>query len=173
VTLTSGFLFFWGRQDVYSNWYPSRFVIAGVEYVNVEQYLMAAKARIFKDFETEAKILKTSDPRSLKALGREVKGFIEDVWVSVREKVMFDGCLAKFSQNEPLKATILDTGELRIVEASPSDRIWGIGLAAEDPRALDPAQWRGLNLLGEALMRVRARLRASPDAVPTGQLPLV
>lgn len=121
--------------------------------------MMAAKARIFKDFETEAEILQQPDQKAVKALGRKVKGFDKAIWVKCREKVVFDGCFAKFSQNFVLAKTIMATGALHLVEASPYDDIYGIKLSADDPRAIEPGQWKGLNLLGNALMRVRTELQ--------------
>jgi ribA/ribD-fused uncharacterized protein len=132
--------------------------------------MMAAKARIFGDKDIEQQIMRTLDPRELKALGRKVSNYDEDTWVAKRNKVMFDGCLAKFSQNKELYEALLKTGSLHIVEASPSDAIWGIGLAQDDPRALDPAQWLGLNLLGNALMRVRTELQILHPPLPHPQL---
>ncbi len=155
------FVFFWGSKHPFSNWYPARFVIRDVTYANSEQYMMAAKARIFQDLASEAAILSEPNPASVKALGRRVAGYDEARWLQCREKVMFDGCYAKFSQNPRLCEQLLATGDAELVEASPYDRIWGIGLAESDPRAHDKTQWRGLNLLGLALMRVRDRIASS------------
>ena len=160
---TDTMVLFWRTADIYSNWHPSRFVLNGREYANAEQYMMAEKARLFGDTEVAEKVMATTDPGRMKALGRQVRGFVEARWVAERDRVMYDACLAKFSQNPALKAKLLATGERLIVEASPLDRIWGIGLAENDPRAEDQSQWQGLNLLGVALMRVRETLRQAVD----------
>ncbi len=158
---TPTMVLFWRTADIYSNWHPSVFVIGGVTFANAEQYMMVAKARRFGDADAEAKMLATTDPSELKALGRAVKGYVDAEWVAWREEAVYQACLAKFSQNERMGLQLLATGERELVEASPPDRIWGIGLGEDDPRALDKAQWRGLNLLGKTLMRVRTTLSAS------------
>jgi ribA/ribD-fused uncharacterized protein len=117
--------------------------------------MMWRKATLFGDNETASQILAASHPRQAKALGRQVTGFNQRVWDSHRYDAVVAGNLAKFSQHDELRTFLLGTGERVLVEASPVDRIWGIGLAADDPRAGDPAQWRGPNLLGFALMEVR------------------
>lgn len=158
MRITEHFTFFWGTSEVYSNWHPAQFVVKGITYVNTEQYMMAEKARLFDDITTLAKIMAETDPREIKKLGREVKGYVDAVWVENRERVMYEGCLAKFSQNPSLRKELLSTVGTELVEASPYDTIWGIGLGERDPRALNKATWRGLNLLGIALMRVRDTL---------------
>ena len=151
---------FWRTADVYSNWHPSVFVVDDVTYANAEQYMMAAKARLFGDTAVLAKIMatKSNDPGRMKSLGRQVKGYVEDVWVAHREQVMYDACLAKFSQNPAMKGQLLATGLRDIVEASPVDPIWGVGMAEDNPLIEDKRNWQGLNLLGIALMRVRETL---------------
>ena len=121
--------------------------------------MMAAKARTFADAETFGKIMRTSKPKLIKSLGRQVKNFDERTWDAVKYDVVVDGNMAKFSQNPELKSFLLSTGDAKLVEASPVDRIWGVGLAENDPGITDEAKWQGLNLLGKALMNVRARLR--------------
>ena len=153
------FLLFWGSGDYLSNWHPVEFSVSDVVYQCVEQYMMAAKARMFGDLATEMKILQTPDPKSAKALGREVQGFDDAVWIRRRQKVVFDGCLAKFEQNPPLAIRLLESNPLHLVEASPYDRIWGIGMSADDARAAQPSSWQGSNLLGSVLMRVRTELQ--------------
>lgn len=169
---TDTHVLFWRTADIYSNWHPSPFVRNGIAYANAEQYMMAAKARLFGDAAVEAKIMATrgSDPNTMKALGREVRGYVEAVWVAHRDWVMFAACLAKFAQDPVLRAELLATEERELVEASPVDRIWGIGLGEDDTRALDKSQWRGLNLLGIALMRVRDTLRALDEVLITPKL---
>ena len=138
-----------------SNWYPSPFQLDGKEFVSSEQYMMYRKAICFKDEEIAEKILATSDPRQIKALGREVHGYIDSVWAAKREEAVYEGLLAKFSENPELKKRLLDTGDATLAECAVNDRIWGIGLSMKDPDRLDKSKWRGDSLLGKTLMRVR------------------
>lgn len=151
------FTFFWSGP--FSNWHPSPFEIDGVWYNCSEQYMMAEKARLFNDTETLSKIMSAPDPREQKQYGRQVKGFDQHTWEKVARGVVYKGCLAKFSQNQVLKKILLETGDTTLVEASPYDKIWGIGLAKDDPRAKDRATWRGTNWLGKVLVRVREALK--------------
>lgn len=162
------FLFFWGHQprtddavgkECFSQWWTAPFTLDGVRYPTAEHYMMAEKARLFGDDETRRRVLQAPHPGAAKKLGRQVNPFDEAAWQAARVEIVIRGNTAKFEQNDPLKAYLLGTKERVLVEASPVDRIWGIGLAADDPRAEDPEQWRGLNLLGFALMEVRSRLR--------------
>jgi ribA/ribD-fused uncharacterized protein len=143
---------------VLSQWWPARFTVDGESFASAEHYMMAAKARLFGDEETRAKILASATPAEAKALGRKVCGFDEKVWEESRFQIAVEGSVAKFGQNADLGAFLPVTGDAVLVEASPVDRVWGIGLAADDPRAKRPAEWKGLNLLGFALMRARAML---------------
>lgn len=122
--------------------------------------MMAEKARLFGDEGTRQRILSAASPAQAKALGRQVAGFNDARWEAARFDIVVQANRAKFMQNEPLGACLLGTGNRVLVEASPVDRIWGIGLAADDPRASQPDQWRGLNLLGFALMVVRSEMQA-------------
>jgi ribA/ribD-fused uncharacterized protein len=160
-------LYFWGHQskspyrignECFSQWHPSSCEINQILYPTAEHYMMAEKARVFGDEEVLEKILKANTPGEAKALGRQVRGFSDDVWNQVRIEIVERGNLAKFSQNAELGQYLRTTGEQILVEASPVDRIWGVGLAATDPLIHDPLQWKGLNLLGFALMKVRSLL---------------
>lgn len=151
------FVFFWSGP--FSQWYPSPFRLDGCDFNCAEQYMMYCKAKLFADHAAARAILAAASPAEQKQLGRTVQRFDEETWKLFREGIVFQGSWAKYSQNELLRQTLLATGTRTLVEASPKDRIWGIGLEENDPRALDPAQWRGANLLGKALMRVRACLR--------------
>jgi ribA/ribD-fused uncharacterized protein len=157
--MTHNFTFFWRNRSPFSNWYPSVFTHNGVTYTRGEQYMMHMKALMFGDLEIAARIMETDDPAVHKALGRQVKGYVDAVWAAKRVDIMVEGLTSKFSQNSRLKETLLATGDTEIVEASPVDRIWGIGLEESDPRALDKSKWLGQNLLGITLMRVRDELR--------------
>lgn len=162
VVETATMVLFWQPPAVFGQWTPSPFVIDGQTYNCAEQYMMAEKARLFGDEATRARILATDSPREHKALGRTVANFDRATWQDACLDIVVRGNLAKFTQNPEMRAALLATGDKLLVEASPMDRIWGVGLRADDPRIHDRGQWPGQNLLGEALMRVRAELRASP-----------
>lgn len=160
VIETATMVLFWQPPGVFGQWTPSPFTVDGVAYTCAEQFMMAEKARLFGDEATRAKILAAADPRDHKALGRQVANFVSEIWDSECLGIVVRGNLAKFGQNPDMRAALLATGDKLLVEASPLDKIWGVGLRADDPRIHDPARWRGKNLLGEALMRVRSELRA-------------
>jgi ribA/ribD-fused uncharacterized protein len=140
---------------VFSQWHPSKFVVNNVGYSHCEQYMMASKARLFDDREALRRIMSSNDPRSQKAIGRQVKGFDEGKWNAVARDFVYNGNKAKFTQNEDFLKKLLDTKGTTLVEASPTDRIWGIGLHISDPRCYDRAKWQGKNWLGETLTRLR------------------
>jgi ribA/ribD-fused uncharacterized protein len=165
------YLFFWGHRPsadgsvgagCLSQWWPAPFTVDGHRYGTAEHYMMWRKAMLFGDEATAARVLTVDHPGEAKKLGRLVRDFDESTWDDARFDIVVTANLAKFDQHDDLRAFLLNTGERVLVEASPIDRIWGIGLAATDRRATDPRQWLGLNLLGFALMRVRARLRGEP-----------
>lgn len=162
------YFFFWGHRAsgdssvgkwCLSQWWLAPFELDGVGYASAEHFMMAGKARLFGDGEALAAILKAPDPAAAKKLGRGVRGFEDDVWRKHRHELVVTGNLAKFEQHPKLGFFLLSIREDVIVEASPRDTIWGIGLGQENPKARDPRLWRGLNLLGFALMEVRERLR--------------
>lgn len=163
------FVFFWGHtakdgaitQACLSQWWQSSFTVDGIMYPTAEHYMMAAKARLFGDSAALARILSCEHPKQAKEHGRSVTGFDERTWVEERFGIAVMGNHGKFSQNSSLQHFLLGTGNKVLVEASPVDPIWGIGLASDDKRARQPSQWRGLNLLGFALMEVRDRLRVT------------
>ena len=128
---------------------------------NAEQAMMGCKASLMGDTDTEQAIYKTSNPKIIKQLGRKVKNFNQEIWDRNKEDIVYKINLAKFSQNPELRDFLLSTGDKLIVEASPYDKIWGIGLSADDPRSDNPSMWLGSNLLGKALMRVREELKNS------------
>lgn len=152
----------------FSQWWPCRFQVRGVEYRSAEQFMMAGKARLFGDDATLARILAEPDPAKVKRLGRAVRGFEEERWRAHRFELVSYGSVEKFRQDEVLRATLEATAEAILVEASPSDRIWGVGLSRQSPAVADPAKWRGLNLLGFALTRARGVLRGERPAVEPG-----
>jgi ribA/ribD-fused uncharacterized protein len=152
------FTFFWRRQSPFSQWHPSRFKIAGVEFNCAEQYMMYKKAEHFRSYDIMDMIMKTTSPALQKRLGRRVRDFDEQSWNHVCQQIVYDANYAKFKQNEHLRKALLATAGTTLVEASPVDPIWGIGLAEDDPRALSRDTWVGTNWLGEILTRVRGGL---------------
>lgn len=161
------FTCFWGSESPFSQWHPSRFEVNGEHFSCAEQYMMYGKARLFGDMEVAARILEASGPRRHKALGRQVRGFQQELWERARERIVYEGNHAKFTQNPPLLAALEATVGTRLVEASPTDRIWGVGLTEDDPRILTPSTWCGLNLLGQVLTRLREDLLAARTGTHT------
>ncbi|MEQ9503453.1 MAG: NADAR family protein [Deltaproteobacteria bacterium] len=159
------FTLFW--DGPFSQWHASYFEVDGVEYNCAEQFMMAEKARLFGDDDTLERIMEAESPRTQKRLGRVVDGFDVSVWEEEEDdgmprcwNIVWRGNMAKFTQNDHLRDALFETAGTTLVEASPEDRIWGIGLAEDDPRALDRASWQGLNWLGEVLTDVRDQLMA-------------
>ena len=153
---------FYRETDEYgcfSNWYPAAFIVDGVRFISSEQYMMFSKARLFGDTVTAAKILQEDDQLKIKNLGREVASFDSHVWGANNMEIMKRGLLAKFSQNEDIKAVLLGTGDNKLAECAPRDLVWGIGYSTGSPNVQDPAKWRGKNRLGQVLMQVREELR--------------
>ncbi len=164
------FLFFWGHTpkqvgvvdaSCLSQWFLRSFERDGVNYASAEHVMMAGKARLFGDDEALAKILVASTPAEAKALGRAVRGFDAEAWSRARSGIVVQANVAKFSQHDDLRRFLLGTGDRVLVEASPRDRIWGIGMGASNPDARAPAKWRGQNLLGFALMAAREAIAAA------------
>lgn len=151
----------------FSQWKACTFRIEGVYYNCAEQWMMAQKARLFRDPIALKAIMETDDPSTQKMVGRAIRHYSDEVWHAVAKDVVFRGNVAKFSQDPRLATALLATGQKVLVEASPTDRIWGIGLAEDDPRAYDPGQWRGSNWLGLILQDVRDVLLSFP---PTGRM---
>lgn len=171
--IQSGFVpdwtFFWGHTPAgegsvakacFSQWWEGHpFEVEGVRYATAEHFMMAEKARLFGDEPTRSDILAAKGPAEAKKLGRKVSDFDDRIWHRHRRDIVVRGNLAKFGQHETLRTFLLDTGGSILVEASPYDNVWGIGLDAADPDAGRPENWKGRNLLGFALMQVRQRLR--------------
>ena len=175
------FTFFWETSSPFSQWHKSKFrattcLIEGVnkikkkdilkdvfpleeqEYSSVEQFMMFHKAIIFLDIESAKKIMDIDNVRVIKEIGKGVLNFDETIWKYYRSKVVFEGNKAKFMQNPNLKEKLFLTKETTLVEASPYDSVWGIGLSADNPKAKSRDTWRGLNLLGEILTKIRVEL---------------
>ncbi|BCJ57013.1 NADAR family protein [Micromonospora endophytica] len=167
------FLLFWGHRPqrdggigagCLSQWWPAPFTIDGRRFATAEHYMMWRKATLFDDHPTAAKILTTTHPHAAKTLGRQVTGFDQQTWEQHRYEIVVTASMAKFGQHPALRTYLLATGKRVLVEASPLDRIWGIGLAADHPHATNPTRWRGLNLLGFALMQTRATMHEQEPA---------
>ena len=154
------FVLFYGDKEIYSNFYPAEFEIDGKTFPTSEHYFMYAKAMRF-DSEgpvTYEKLVSVS-PAEAKKLGRQVRFFDAGVWNEIDQDIMYTACLEKFSQNPELREQLLATCDDIIVECSPRDRKWGIGMGKNNPDAQNPDKWRGRNLLGKVLMRVRDTLK--------------
>ncbi len=157
------FVFFWGHQSnrhgvtaaCFSQWYGAPFTVDGQRYPTAEHFMMAEKAALFGDQGVKEQVLQARNPGAAKALGRQVRGFDEPTWLQQRFSIVVRANEAKFSQNSELGEFLRQTGKRVLVEASPVDRVWGVGLAQDDEKVNNPNQWRGLNLLGFALMKVR------------------
>lgn len=163
------YLLFWGHQPekdgsagkgCFSQWFEAPFEIEGVRYATAEHFMMAGKARLFGDTEVLGQVLAARTPAEAKKLGRAVRGFDDATWTNAAFDLVVQGNLAKFSRHAAMGEFLLRTGEQVLVEASPYDAIWGIGMATSHADAREPARWRGQNLLGFALMAVRDQLRA-------------
>jgi len=151
-----GFLSQWARSD---------FTLDGAAFTCAEQYMMWRKAGLFGDDLMAGKILAATEPHDHKRLGQAVRGFDQAVWDAEKVTIVTAGTRAKFGQNAGLARKLDSTGTAILVEANPRDFVWGAGLAADDPDILDPARWRGQNLLGQILMQVRGELRGSSHAL--------
>jgi ribA/ribD-fused uncharacterized protein len=161
------YLRFWGhraRKDgrvgapCLSQWWPVTFVVDGETFASAEHFMMVGKARLFDDEAAAAAILADPDPAAAKKHGRGVRGYDDALWRAAAYDIVVRGNHAKFAQHADLAEFLVGTGTVVLVEASPVDPVWGIGLAADDPRAVTPSTWRGTNLLGFALVDVRDQL---------------
>ena len=163
------YVFFWGHRKTrnkvtkscFSQWYESPFSSEGVQYKTAEHFMMAEKAKLFGDDEAFQEIIAADEPGKAKRLGRGIKHFDEQLWLEHRFEIVIKANFLKFSKNPELKHFLLNTNERVLVEASPVDPIWGIGMATDHPDVLKPECWKGTNLLGYALMQVRQQLLES------------
>lgn len=155
--VTNTHVFFWSGE--LSNWHTCRFRYKHLNFYNTEQAFMWEKAIFFNDMESAKKILETPEPYLNKRLGRKVKGFDSERWLIAAYPIMVAVNYAKYSQNLHLRRILLDTEDKILVEASPYDKIWGIGISWQDDDCLNEMKWKGMNLLGKALMEVRKQLK--------------
>lgn len=160
MQITEKYTFFW--KDKIAQWNMTPFKDHnGIIYNCAEQYMMARKAALFNDTESYIKIMISKDPADQQALGRTIKNFNQYIWDQNKEDIVFNGNFLKFTQNRHLLNVLMGTGNTILVEASEFDTIWGVGLAADNPDILHQHKWKGLNLLGITLMRVRAQLKGA------------
>jgi len=169
-TVKPEFILFWGHtvdkdgivssgKTCFSQWYPSPIIINNIMYPTAEHFMMAEKAKLFGDLEIADKVMEAETPKDAKILGRQVKNFNKEEWEKHAFNIVVNGNTAKFTQHVKLMDYLLSTGNKIIVEASPYDVVWGIGMGQDNPDCLDPEKWKGENLLGFALMVVRDKLR--------------
>ena len=159
-------IFFWKHHPVsdsvgrecFSQWYEAGFSVGHRHFWCAEQFMMAEKARLFGDTEAYGKIMASKEQGEIKALGRGVRGFDEEIWDKFKYWIVVNGNFYKFSENEALRKYIMSTEGAVLAEASPFDRIWGIGMAEDKAQRCDVKEWQGENLLGFALMEVREEL---------------
>lgn len=158
MKLTDKYIFFYGNKDHFSNFYQTKFIVNGINFSCGEQFIMYNKAILFNDIDIATQIINESDPVKIKKLGRKVKNFNDNIWSKMREQIAYNGLYAKYKQNIILHDYIIETDMLKIVEASPIDKIWGIGLGIYDIQIEDKKNWKGSNILGKILMNVRSQL---------------
>lgn len=144
-----------------SQWYPAKFVFKEVTYTSSEQWMMAMKAASMNDYLSYTKIMNSTDPQYMKQVGRNIKKYDDEKWSKQRYDIVVFGNYLKFNQNHELREWLINTKDQMIVEASPIDKIWGIGLSVEDARG--GKKWQGDNLLGKAIMEVREKLNRKFD----------
>mgnify|MGYP005998833387 CR=1 FL=1 len=162
-------VFFWNGP--LSNWYQSNFTDEnGIKYCNNEQYMMKAKADLFQDKENGDHIMKNTNPKQIKWYGRQVKGFDFKIWEKHAKIIVTHGCYLKFSQNPRLKSYILSTGNRILVEASPYDKLWGIGLREDVAKKTPMEKWPGENWLGECLMKARNLIKLDEEKLKKAKL---
>ena len=158
------FVFFWGHgktsdgsltKTCFSQWWDCKFTVDGIEYHTAEQFMMAQKAVLFGDEAIRKEIMAAGHPKQFKDLGRKISHFDQKVWDEKCCEIVIKGNVAKFSQNDDLKEFLLNTNSRVLVEASPMDKIWGIGMAEDEPKVDNPNLWKGKNFLGCCLMEAR------------------
>ena len=153
----NNYTFFW--KDKIAQWNMETFKENDIVFCCAEGYMMYQKALLFKDNIKAEEILKSNSPREIQKLGREISNFNEELWNQHKENIVIQANMLKFSQNSHLLDILLSTEDTILVEASPYDKIWGVGLGQDDPLIIDEKNWKGQNLLGKCLMEVRKNLR--------------
>lgn len=158
MKVTENYVFFFSWKDIYSNFYYAPFIHQGINFKWSEQAVMYRKAMLFGATTIAQKILKAQTAQECKKLGRSREiPFDDEIWeknkMQIYKQVIYD----KF-RNPYLRSEMLKTGERKFVEASPYDKIWGVGLSEDDPRILDEQNWKGQNLLGQCLDAVKEKI---------------
>lgn len=153
------YIFFWG--GILSNFYITPIIIDGILYNSSEQYFMKIKQETFDPLNVQLgkDIMKENNPKNIKNFGRNVNNYQEDIWDQMRYNVMYKGVYEKFYQNKNLRDILLETENKILVESSPYDKVWGIGLNENEAKLIHPSKWEGKNLLGKVLMEVRKKLK--------------
>lgn len=159
MRITDKYIFFW--SGIYSQWHLQSMtdIVSGIKFNCSEQYMMWSKAMLFNDSETADKILNTLIPKEQKDLGKLVKGFEQTIWDNNKYQIVSNACMLKFTQNPKLLSELLNSDNKIFVEASPFDRIWGIGMREDERGVEDENNWKGENLLGYALVDTRNFIR--------------
>ncbi|CAM9596517.1 unnamed protein product [Pylaiella littoralis] len=171
LRVTDTVVLFWEPPCVFTQWEPAYFKVDGIEFCCAEQYMMAYKAYIFCDTDIRSDIMSTSDPAQQKRLGQEVANYDGGLWDMHKVQVVLRGNYAKFTQNPEMCDQLLATGDKMLAEASPNDKVWGIGMNAFDPGVERHECWGGQNLLGKILMYVRNKIRwEHPDLASRPQV---
>lgn len=158
MKITDNYIFFW--NGIFSQWkrnFP--FVIDGMTFNCAEQYMMYKKAMLFNDEDMADCIMDEEHPRDQQDWGRKVKNFNKDLWEANCKQFVFDANYAKFTQNPTIKDSMMLTEDKLFVEASPNDKIWGIGMSEDDEGVENPANWKGTNWLGEILTQVKRKIQ--------------
>lgn len=165
---TLKFIFFWGHTDnnnetigkfCFSQWFECPYTVGNITYKTSEHWMMAQKALLFNDHASFNKIINCFKPGEAKEIGRQIIGFDDKIWDDYKYRIVKQGNIHKFNQNPDFADYLLKTDYRILVEASPVDKIWGIGLSKDSPDIKNIYAWRGQNLLGFALMEVRDFLR--------------
>lgn len=161
------YTFFWLAPSPFSQWHRAGFTVDGVHFKTAEHYMMYKKAMLFGDALKAEEILKIEHPKDVKQKGREISGFIKEEWEANCKRFVYEGNYAKFTQNKAILPVLMGTGDTELVEASPFDNIWGIGLKEEDAKKLPKEQWKGTNWLGEILTELRENLKKEKNVKST------
>lgn len=148
----------WEENGWLSNWHIADFVVDGITFSSVEKYMMFRKALLFGDKRSADMILRVDNPEIIKNIGRQVSGYYEQAWNGTRQLVVFRGNFEKFRQNAELRKLLIDTDDSILAECAVKDRVWGIGLSMHNPDRFDMSKWKGTNLLGWTLVKVRRYL---------------
>lgn len=161
------YIFFWSHrpkrmgiidQSCFSQWWKSSFTVENIKYQSAEHWMMAEKAKLFNDEKMFKKIINASSPAFAKKLGSQIEKFDEKTWDKHKFDIVIKGNFYKFSQNKSLKEYLINTGQRVLAEASPIDKIWGIGLSKDNKNIENPLLWEGKNLLGFAIMKAREQI---------------